>query len=293
MSMELNNDQFSQYRQAWMIRHQASIPKEAHYKAVHKYSRWVTFFVFAVFLAAGSISAVHTIPTVYNTIPKTDFIPDFIRVVVSLSAFIAIEGSVFLSAYILDSMPKMAWTVLGIGFGIAIVANTFSILGILGKDSVDVGVIIVGGALGFGAPSIALLMGKMYVDIIKTTKEENTLAVHQYTEACQAMDARVLNDYNLAVQKQERKQRPQPPLEDTNTVSTKVSTKPSIDTSKTAKRQRVFDYFDQHPDEFKDSVRTLAARIGDVSPAFIGNMKSEYLIYKENRNDNQAPSDQS
>lgn len=275
--MELNNDQFLQYREAWMIRHSAWIPNEGQYQAVHSYGRWVTFFVFAIFLAAGSISAVHTIPTVYNTIPRTDFIPDFVRVIVSLGAFIAIEGSVFLSAYILDKMPYMAWTVLGVGFGVAIVANTFSILTILGTS--DAGVSIVGLTLGFGAPLIALLMGKMYVDIIKTTKTEDTLAVYEYNEARKAMDNQILSDYTKAVQKHEKKTA----VVDSEYVSTKVSTKTVVDSSKTAKRQSVFDYFDQHPDEFKDSVRTLAVRIG-VSPAFIGNMKSEYLVYKENQN---------
>ncbi len=271
--MELNNEQFSQYREAWMLRHRSWIPNQSHFKAVHSYGRWVTFFVFAVFFAAGSISAVHTIPTVYETIPKTDFIPDFIRVVVSLGAFIAIEGSVFLSAYILDKMPKMAWTVLFVGFGIAIVANTFSILKILG--TANAGVSIVGLAFGFGAPLIALLMGKMYVDIIKTTKTEDDNAVHAYTNACKVMDGQILADYNQAVYKNERKQ----VAKTANTVSTQVSTKTVVDSSKTDKRQTVFEYFDQHPDEFKDSVRTLASRIG-VSPAFIGNMKREYLIEK-------------
>ena len=53
--MELNNEQFSQYREAWMLRHRSWIPNQAHYKAVHSYGKWVTFFVFAVFFAAGSI----------------------------------------------------------------------------------------------------------------------------------------------------------------------------------------------------------------------------------------------
>lgn len=272
--MELNNDQFIQYREAWIIRHRAWIPDKNNFNAVHKYGRWITFFVLSVFLAAGSISAVHTIPTVYNTIPDTDFIPKIVRIIVSLSAFIAIEGSLFLSAYIMDSMPWMAWTVLGVGFGIAIVANTFSIIGILGKDKVDIGVVIVGGALGFGAPLIALLMGKMYVDIIKTTKTEDDQAVQEYTQACKDMDNQILSDYTKAVQKHESKVSKSIPNGNGNTGDS-IPNGNSNGKRKSNAGSIVAQYLEEHPDHLGMGVSELVVHLG-IGKSTVYNMLKDY-----------------
>lgn len=97
--------------------------------------------------------------------------------------------------------------------------------------------------------------------------------LHVRDEWFEVSPGKVLSDINLILSL---------PVFRWNQVNTELSISNGEYVSRSDKRQSVFDYFDQHPDEFKDSVRTLAIRIG-VSPAFIGNMKSEYLVYKENQ----------
>ena len=244
----LDNDKYTQFRESWILRHRSSVPVQKDFQASRKYPPQLAFIVFMMLISAGAISAVHTIPTVLASIPSTDIIPEFVRQIVSIGAFIAVEISVFVSAYIMDKQRKMALSILVVSFSVAIVANISSVFSVMSGR--DLGSTIVGIALGMGAPLMALLAGKIYVEISKQVAEEDSIASRNFQEAKRMMDSKILAEFSKLSAKTEAEKITveKVPVEKLSTRNSNKQLFSGIPAEKNSVAATVEKYFQEHPE---------------------------------------------
>lgn len=186
MNTEPNFDQFlAQYRKL----HPANIP--ARRQAVSRYPGWLRIAVGAMFIAAGLISAVHTIPTVYNSIEANGVIPEGARILAAVLSPVAVELAILIAAYAFQNGSRVVvGSMLTVAFGVALVSNISSSIRAFDKGG-DTSSTFVGIALGIGLPLIALVAGILFSNIYEAFTDAETAADAAYRAECLTFDAAV------------------------------------------------------------------------------------------------------
>lgn len=247
--------EYEAFREDYIKRHPASVPV-LQFSDVGEYPRWVRWIVFAMFLSAAILSGVHTVPTVYDTI-QADKVNEVVRQLAALLSFIAVETSTLLASYML--FKKWSWlvaAVLGIAITVATVANLYSVSKALVAQ--ETGIQIVAATLGLGMPFMAILAGKLYVNLHNADRREAYNAHQQYAQDCIAFDAKIQAAWTRA--------RGGQVLSDVkaNSLNIKFNGHRSIKRASPG-LDRVAAWLNDHPEQINMPVRELAELIGDVS----------------------------
>ena len=195
---EPNFDQFlSQYRKL----HPANIPVRP--KAVSRYPGWLRFAVGAMFVAAGLISAVHTIPTVYASIEAKGVIPEAARILAAVLSPVAVELAILIAAYAFQRGSRLVvGAMLFVAFSVALVSNISSSIRAFAENG-DASSSLVGIALGIGLPLIALVAGILFSNIYEAFVEAEREADRLYKADCLTYDAAVRDAWDGHLQRLE------------------------------------------------------------------------------------------
>lgn len=258
--------EYAEFRKRYEERYPASVPVME--QLVREYPRWLKWIVLIMFLSAALLSGVHTVPTVRKGIEMDDLISAPVRDAVSLSAFVAIELGIFVSAYLMATGGGrdkwLAWFMLALASTVAIVANLYSVSRALASGG-ELGVTIVGVILGICLPTIALASGKMYVNMHRSEMLSVQRVRRVYREACQVFDGQVSEAYDVYMRKLDRRTQH-------GQLSERTAADGQADSSgqssgygygRTADaRTRVQEHLSDNPQDAALSVRELAARLG-------------------------------
>lgn len=157
---------FEEYKREWLLRHPGSVPPK---KEAEKHGFWAKFAWGFSFISSAIVSGVHTVPTIVQTIPTSEYLTNNAKWIASLFGFGAIELSIFLSArYRADSNVAKAGLFLSVAA--AIVSNVYSGLHILQTASDN----IIGGAaailLGIIIPLLAVVSGEQWAKLDREDK---------------------------------------------------------------------------------------------------------------------------
>jgi hypothetical protein len=153
---------YSDFRKQYIEQHPASVPIEE--KELNEYPWWVKYATLATFIAVATVSAVHTIPTVWATIQVGSIITDDMRNGAALASFIGIEFTILLSAFLMAKGQFIAYTVMALASIVAIIANLYSSYKVLSSGG-DSWAVVLSIVLGVSIPLIALFVGKQFMDI--------------------------------------------------------------------------------------------------------------------------------
>lgn len=178
---------YEEFRHQYEIQHPASVPQmEAE---ISIYPDWLEKVVGVMFVSASLLSGIHTVPAVRGGM-TSGFWPQQVIDFVSMLSFVAIELVFFVAAYAL--MRKRQWHVvitLLAAFVVAMVANLKE--NVQAYQAGDPGTIIVAVTLGIGAPLIAFMAGKMFVDIHRARRSVGTETRRNYDAARVSWDKEI------------------------------------------------------------------------------------------------------
>lgn len=242
---------YLEFRKQYEEQHPASIPRleEEH----SPYPKWTRWGVFLMFLSAAVLSGVHTIPVAYYGIPGGDIIGEETRRLAAHSSFVAVELAILFSAFVLlvKSSMRLAYIVIGVCFFIAMVANVTSIAEIYSSGGdLNIGGTIVSLAFGVGMPFIALMAGKLFVNIHNTERGLDKKSREALAESNKRFDAKILAAYN-SYQKAQKQ-----PETDVNLRKLTAIDRPS------PKMKKAIDWLREHPEHLDTESRVLAGLIG-------------------------------
>lgn len=257
---------YAEFRKQYQERYPASVPVLE--PAMREYPRWLSWIVLVMFISAALLSGVHTVPTVRRGIETDDLISAPVRDVVSLSAFVAIELGIFVSAYLMvagGGRDKwLAWLMLFLAATVAIVANLYSVSRALMSGG-EAGVTLVGVIIGICLPTIALASGKMYVSMHRADTSAEQRVRRAYREACLTFDVQVSEAYEAYERKLDRRTQRELLSERTEADGQNGQTGQAsgYGYERTADaRTRVQSHLAENPDDASMSVRQLADILG-------------------------------
>lgn len=249
---------FEDFRQDWILKHPASIPVEQVDDS--PYPRWLKTATLLMFLSAAMLSAVHTIPVIFETIPNNDVVSIETRTIAANASIAAFELGILLSAFlmIVKSSERLAWVLLGMMFVGTVVANIVSISkagdGTLGASIVT---LIFGG----GVPIIALAAGKLFVNIHNSERIGKKRGREEHREALKQLDTTINQAYSKYAKEVQKvvhsmnsvNERPAPFIRATNSSNGYSKLMNS--------RQIISEFFRQHPDYKNMTLDELNAAI--------------------------------
>lgn len=274
--LDINPDEYVAYQKYFDVQHPSSRPVMGDYTPRSSYPEFMQTIVLLMFICAALLSGVHTIPTVYEGIEVTPIITEDIRKWASVSSFVAIEISLLVSAYMLASNRKIAISILGVGFAVAMISNIYSVFKAM--QAKDVGVIIVALVIGIGMPLIALLAGKMLISMNQAKDEADDKMRIKFKEAVQQYEEKVQAayvEYKRRTQQRIRVSRPD------NTAPRRIPSETGLpaETRGTPinKRSLVEQLFAERPETINLSSRSVMAILeGKVGHSFISTIQAEY-----------------
>ena len=239
--------EYEEFREQYEQQHPASVPVlEAELSPYPHWLRWATLLMF---VCSALLSGVHTVPVVRDGIP--DSVPVRIADAVSLTAFVSVELAIFVAAYALvGGAGLLIIGVLVLSTGTALVANVYSV--VHAYQGGDIWTLLVAVIIGLAAPGIALLSGKMFVDMHRASRSIARRARDAHREASIAWDDRVKRAWNSyqkhAVPKSSQNRPKTVPDAQNRTV-------PENDA---AASERVVSYLKNNPEASQMSIRDIA-----------------------------------
>ena len=245
--------EYGEFREHYEEMNPASIPRLEEELSI--YPDWLEKVVGLMFVCASLLSGVHTVPTVRGGM-SVSFWGEHIVNVISLGSFIAIELVFFIAAYAM--MRKAQWHVLVtliVAFIVAMVSNLQQ--NFIAYQAGDVGTIIVAVTLGIGAPLMAFMAGKMFVDIHRARRMVGMDAKRQFDAAKREWDAEIKSEWDK-YQKAEKKA-----AKASNPRPTTVQEVSEIGHTEGAS-ERVRKFFEKRPDAVLDEklgVRGIAKHL--------------------------------
>lgn len=273
---------YEEFRQQYEQQHPASVPVKPQ-RVGSEYPGWLRGVVLLMFASAALVSGAHTVPTVYAGI-ESAHVADWVRQIVALAAFVAIDIAVFVATYArLRGNRRTVTAMLVVVFAVALISNVNSVLRAFGDVTVitqgaaqapDLWTTVVGIILGIGAPLIALLAGEMFVHMHTAASEANAQAEAVYRDECKAFDAVVLREYRKAGVSQSEHGVSDTRQADRQALpASEVSVRPDTDSLQTRQtaygyqttsdgQQTVIRWLNEHPEDAKLGSRPLGKRIG-------------------------------
>lgn len=252
---------YGDFRTEYMNRFPSKVPKRR--EIIHAYPRWLAAVVMAMFITSAVLSGVHTVPTTYLAIE--DSVPEIVRAMASVGSFVSVEIAIFVSAYLMLSKDsrKWAWIVLFLSGAVAIGANLYSSSKAF-EENTATGVIFVAYVMGICMPAIALVSGKLFVNIHRAERQLKMEVEDEYRSALITFDEEVDNEYQKERSKLDRRTRRAPVSgmsirTGQRTDSGQVS---GYGYNRTADaKELVRRHLEANPEDFNLSVRMLADKL--------------------------------
>jgi hypothetical protein len=254
---------FEEFRREYEVRHPASVPRKK--PELSPYPRWLSYMTLLMFFSSAMLSGVHTIPVVRAGIPPE--VDPTVAGIVSGSAFISVEIAILLSAYAqIGGGGFWVNAVLGLATITALAANVYSVLRAYQETVVgsDTGTLLVAIIIGIVAPGIALLSGKLYVNMHRADRQIGARSQAQFDADCKAWDKEINEAWD--------------------TVQARVQTAVQVDTSagqpstpSVQASSKVEKHYQDHPADLdKQSIREIADMLG-VSKSTVANVRGKLL----------------
>jgi hypothetical protein len=184
---------YQTFRAEYEAQHPASIPQPE--PVAQQYPGWVKWALLGMFLCASLLSAVHTVPTVYQGIDPA-LVNTAVRAWAAGLSFVFVELMILLSAYL--AIRDRAWGVLvgGFTFVVAALANVQSALHSMNPD--NLWTTVVGVLVGLLAPVACLAAGKLFVNIQHSEVSASVRAHRALDEKRRAWDDEILAAFQKA-----------------------------------------------------------------------------------------------
>ena len=197
---------YIEFRQQYEERHPASVP--VHKDELEEYPSWLQPLCLLMFIAVSIVSGVHTVSTVRYTMAASLVIPEPLKDIASLAAFFGFELALFVSVYswLRNHVRWLPYVSTFVVFVLIVLTNVQDIAQAARIDGI--GAVIVGG-IGIGTPLVALLSGKMFVDIYRSKRGAAHRADEQYDVARVEWDkeiARAWGKYLKSIDEREQKE---------------------------------------------------------------------------------------
>jgi hypothetical protein len=195
---------FADIRAEFAEQHPASVP--VLQRIASPYPAWLRNVVLLMFIAAVLLSGVHTVPTIYATIPSSAIIPELVRQIAAYAAVVIVELGLFVSVYAAKSGSRnLALFIQIVAFTGAVAANIHSVIGTL--ESTDQGTLVVGAIIGVIAPIIAMLSSEVYIKMDGAERKLQQEADALYTTEQKRFDGDVLLVWDVYRREEEAKER--------------------------------------------------------------------------------------
>lgn len=183
---------YVEFRTHYELQHPASVPRPDAFRAARVYPWWLQLVVIVMFVCAALMSGVHTVPTVREGMPDDSMFSNAVKDLIAYGSFAAFELSVFSASYaLLRRASAWVWLTLAVSFLVMVASNLLQVTRAFASDG-DPGTQLVAVIVGVGAPLVALLSGKILVDIHRTNAHQDAEAAARYEDARRQFDADVL-----------------------------------------------------------------------------------------------------
>ena len=243
---------YKQFREQYIEQHPASVPVRDD--EISPYASWVKWVALLMFASGSLMSGVHTAPSVYDLVPEHPLISEGVRTFAAVFSFVSVELAILLSAYFMIKGNRAGLFFLLVSGGVAMVANVTSVFAVLERQF-EVEPVLKTLIFGLGAPTIAFMSGKMFVNIHTSARTLDRRARDKFKQESIAFDAAILDAWTAY-----QNQRPTAVQMDSgHGQRSGHGYKRSPDASKRARR-----YFTQNPDALFDdklSVRRIADEV--------------------------------
>ena len=201
---------YPEYRGKWLQEHPSSVPPKP--KAALT-PRWLKVAILVVFLASAIVSGSHTVPTIAETIlfEEGTLIDDLAtQQLIAILGFVMVECATFVAAYMsvlhAGKRRKLLRIVLFFTMTVAISGNLYSTTKALAVNGdTPFLTLITAGALGLGAPTIALLMGEIFAQVKVEDDDRVREAKDEYQTALKRLDAAILQAHQKYIKDTEAK----------------------------------------------------------------------------------------
>ncbi len=192
---------YQEFRKDYDEQHPASMP--TYEPPIADNPHWMVWATLAMFVCAAALSGVHTVPTAYITIEAIK-VAEYVRQPVAMGTFIFVELGILMSSYTMfKKWSWIAFSILLLCIVIAVVANLYSVFQAIRTE--DLGAMVVGVALGIGAPLIAMMSGKQYVNLHRSEQIAEMRARQKYRDESLQYDIEVQDAWELYQSKLEAK----------------------------------------------------------------------------------------
>jgi len=258
---------YDEFRDQWQKQHPASLPQKRNIAL--PFPSWLPIAVLVMFSSAVLLSAVHTIPTVYDAIPVTDVISEVVRRAAAHAAVFVIELSLFIAVYASASGKTHTYTAIEIvSFVGALAANLDSVLSTV-SDS-DIGGTIVGVIVGSIPPLAAALSGAVYVRMHRSNTHARQQIDEAYREDLKQLDTIVLTAYRKYEKDMEKLlsarsyRQPDTAYLSASVLSDQTDNRQTRGAASGYDRtpdgqQKVIEWLSNHPDSVNQPSRTIAS----------------------------------
>lgn len=289
---------FLQYREFYAAQHPASVPEPEMYEEVSDTPAWLPNATAAMFVSSSLLSGVHTVSTVYRLMEVTNaLLPNWVYVGVALFSFVSVELALLLSAFLIVREKAWGYAILAVVFLFAMTANLYSVSRAIGAAA-GWGEIAVAVIMGIGAPLMALMAGKVYVQINRSERILAKRSKEGYQAARQKFDQEVIKAFNKAYPGAKMSVSVSVPLlsDVSNGLSSVSNGQPtgqsaasSIGHTKVVDASaRVQQHLDAHPEDLNLSPRQLAAKL-EVGKSTVNNVQRQYRTNGHSQNGHELP----
>jgi hypothetical protein len=271
--MEINEMDYPSFREQYELQHPASVPMIE--TDTNEYPTWLLPITLVMFIAASIVSGAHTVSTVRQSL-ESSLIPQASKDIVAYSAYFAFELALLVSVFswIRRTNRWISYLATLVVFTVIVLANVQDVAHSTIAGAWFTVFVVIG--LGVGTPLVALLSGKLFVDVYRTNKASGSKAKVEYQEALKQWDATINRAYTSY-----QKQNAQP--------SSLASNQGSRLSTQTGNRQTgsgynrvssaveiAYSYLQDNPEASELSVRELGERAG-VGKDSASKAKKQYL----------------
>lgn len=259
---------YDEFREQYEKQHPASVPRLQEMSS--EYPWWLSPLALLMFLAASLVSGVHTVSTMRATMQASLVATENIKDLISLSAFFGFEIALFVSVFswIRQQHRWLSYLATAVVFIVILLANIQDIQN-SAQQAAIAGIIVLG--IGIGTPLVALVSGKLFVDIYHSNRRIDIRAQERYQEALKQWDAIINREYSKASKSME------PSNDSSEFHSNRSNGIPALGHSKTGNAMELaMEYYQGSPEAVGRDPRDVADELG-IGKSTAYKARSEFL----------------
>lgn len=250
---------YLEFRQQYEQQHPASIPQQE--AVIADFPAWLQPLCLIMFVAVSIVSGVHTISTIRQTFINSLF-PEQYKDTAAFAAFFGFEVALFVSVYswLRPHARWLSYTATGTVFFVIVLANIKDVANSLQGGNFFDAIIILG--IGIGTPLVALLSGKLLVDVFRSGRVSELKARETYRASLSAWDAQIQRAWTTYQKRTDRELSGRTDNADKWLLSGQADGQRTNYGRTADARTKVLQYLEENPDAYKLTVRELAIAAG-------------------------------